>query len=379
MRIQSTRVWIGERFAPAQLEISGGQIWSVDPYDQKNSHKDYGNCMILPGFIDIHCHGGYGYDSNDAKADGLRRWAAALPAEGVTSFMPTVMTDEPGRMSKALKSIAEMRRRIDKGAAVLGIHLEGPFLNPEYAGAQPEEFITAPDIPQFRVWQRAADNLIRIITLAPENDLDYNFTRFCAHNNVLVSIGHSGATYRKVVNAHSNGAVCITHTFNAQSGLHHRENGVAGAALLLNDMYAEIIPDGHHVAPEVLQLFFHCKGRDYAITVSDSLRAKGSRIGEHFLFAGKPCIIETDGSARVANTGKLAGSTLKINEGLRYLIRECGIEPAAAINACTINPARLLNIDETYGLIRTGYNADLTILDDDYQVVQTYCRGTAQL
>ncbi|MBQ3271851.1 MAG: amidohydrolase family protein, partial [Solobacterium sp.] len=164
MRIQSTRVWVGEHFAPAQLEISGGQIWSVDPYDQKNSHKDYGNCMILPGFIDIHCHGGYGYDSNDAKGDGLRKWAAALPLEGVTSFMPTVMTDEPGRMSKALKGIAETRRRIDKGAAVLGIHLEGPFLNPEYAGAQPEEFIMAPDIPQFRVWQRAADNLIRIIT-----------------------------------------------------------------------------------------------------------------------------------------------------------------------------------------------------------------------
>ena len=141
----------------------------------------------------------------------------------------------------------------------------------------------------------------------------------------------------------------------------------------------EIIPDGHHVAPEVLQLFFRCKGHDHAIVVSDSLRGKGAGIGEHFLFAGKPCIIETDGSARVANTGRLAGSTLKINEGLRHLIREYGIDPAAAINACTINPARMLQIDGTTGRIRTGYNADLTVLDDDYQVVQTYCRGLEQL
>ncbi|MBR3126642.1 MAG: N-acetylglucosamine-6-phosphate deacetylase [Solobacterium sp.] len=379
MRIQSTRVWIGEHFAPAQLEISGGRIWGVDAYDREKCQADFGNCMILPGFIDIHCHGGYGYDSNDAKADGLRKWAAELPKEGVTAFMPTVMTDESGRISKALRSIAETKRRMDKGAAILGIHLEGPYLNPEYAGAQPPEYITSPDIPQFRLWQRTADNLIRIITLAPENDIDYTFTRFCAHNNVLVSIGHSGATYQKVVNAHSNGAVCITHTFNAQSGLHHRENGVAGAALLLDDMYCEIIPDGHHVAPEVLQLFFRCKGNDHAIVVSDSLRGKGAGIGEHFLFAGNPCIIETDGSARVANTGRLAGSTLKINEGLRHLIRECGIDPAAAINACTINPARMLQIDGTTGRIRTGYNADLTVLDDDYQVVQTYCRGLEQL
>lgn len=379
MIIQSTQVWISEQFIPAQLEISGGKVWSILPYGERACNQDYGNHSILPGFIDIHCHGGFGYDSNDAQKSGLKKWANELPKEGVTGFVPTTTTDETGKLYKALHNISETMRKQDNGATILGIHLEGPFINEKYAGSHPTEFILEPDISQFREFQRNAEDQIILVTIAPEKDVNHALIRYCAHNHVLSSIGHSDASYEEVIKAYANGASSITHTFNAQSGVHHRKNGVAGAALLMDEIYSEIICDRHHISKEMIQLFFRCKGKDRGIMITDSIRAKGSPVGERFLFANQACIIDKDGSARVARSKRLAGSTLKMNEGLAYIIADVGVPIVSAINACTINPAKLLGMDDHIGKIQSGYDADLTILDTQFQVIQTYCKGKEQL
>lgn len=379
MRIQSTRVWINEHFVPAEIEISSKIIWEILPYGTSENVIDFKDARILPGFIDIHCHGGYGYDANTAKLSGLKLWAQRLPEEGVTSFLPTVMSDRYDQMLKACRNIADGMKRIEDAAEILGIHLEGPFLSREYAGAQPKEAIIKPEIYLMRDFLKAAEQNIRIVTLAPEEDDHFALIRFLSRSGIIPSIGHSAASSLLVSQAVANGARSVTHTFNAQSGVHHRNNGVAGAALSLSDLYAEIIGDGHHVDPDVLRLFFMCKGKDRGILVSDSLSAKGSGIGENFLFAGQPCRIAENGRAEHAQTHHLVGSVMKMNDGIRYLIETAGVDEVSAINSVTTNPASLLKLDQRIGCIRPGYDADITILGNDYQVIQTICKGSFRL
>ena len=379
MIIQSTQVWISERFVPAQLELSGGKIWSIQTYGKENCDVDYGDLRILPGFIDIHTHGGYGYDTNDGSIDGLRNYYQNLPKEGVTAFLPTTSTDSQKKLNKALKSIAEAKKRQDGGAQILGIHLEGPFINPKQAGIQTEKYMLEPDVSIFRDFQKQSENEIRIITLAPELDNRYALTRFCSSNNVVVSIGHSNATYQQVLEAYSNGASSITHTFNAQTPLHHRDNGVAGAALIMDSLYSEIIGDTYHVNKEVLNLFFKCKGKDHAILVTDSIRGKGLPVGEHYLFANQAIINNEDGMAVGAKNGKLAGSITPMNQQVKLLIEECNIPIESVINACTSNPATLLKMQDHIGKIQSGHDGNLTIIDDNYDVIQTYCKARPQL
>ncbi len=381
MLLKSTRVWYGGHFQPAIIEVAPPRIWEIYPYgDGGERCLDFGSCMILPGFIDIHTHGAYEYDTNDARPQGLRMWALKLVEEGVTGFLPTVVTDTVPRTEKAARCVAEVMRRQNpgEGATILGVHLEGPFLNPEYHGAQPVEDILEPTLPQLREFWKASSEQIRIITLAPEMDKNFSVIRLCNELGIVVSIGHSGATYQEVQQACVNGARSITHTFNAQSGLHHRENGVAGAALEMENLYSEIICDGNHVHPEVVRLFFRCKGPHRGMMVSDSLRCKGLEPGAHFLFADQACIIDENGAARIASSGRLAGSTLRLNQGLRFLLEEAHVDPVSAINATALNQAELLGIADHVGRIQAGYDADLTILDSDYSVVQTLVKGQLQ-
>lgn len=378
MIIQSKKVWIADQFTPAQLELEDGIIKEIYPYNEKEVTKDYGDLRILPGFIDIHCHGAYGFDTNDADPEGLRKWAKGIVDEGVTSFLATTLTQSEEVLTNAVSNVAKVVEKGYEGAEILGIHFEGPYLNKAHKGAQPEEYCVKPNIEQFKRYQKAAHGLIKYITMAVENDEDYALTKYCSQNNVVVSIGHSNATYEQAVQAYAHGARSITHVYNAMTPFTHRANGLVGGALRIRNMYGEIICDGNHSTLAALNNFFTSKGPDYSIMITDSLMCKGFPVGTKFDFGGQEVVIYPDGSAHLVEAGNLAGSTLNVNKGLKILIEDALVPVNYAINACTSNPARCLHVDDRKGTIGVGYDADLVVLDRDYEVVQTYCKGVGQ-
>ena len=381
MIIQSRRVWQLGKFVPLQLLLSRetGRIERVLPYGARACDLDYGTLRIIPGMIDIHTHGCYGFDTNDAEPEGLRYWARHIPEEGVTSLLPTTITQQPDVLLRALANVAAVAAAGYEGAEILGVHFEGPYLSAEYKGAQPPEAIAAPDIGQLRRYQEAAGGLIRYITLAPEKDTDHAMIRYCTANGIVVSMGHSAADYEEVLLAAADGARSITHTYNGMSPFKHRSPGLAGASLSLHGLYGEIIADGRHSHIAALQLFLQAKGPDYGIIVSDSLRVKGCEPGGDYELGGHPIEICPDGLARLKGTDTIAGSTLRMNEALRIAAEEAQVPFETALNAVTINPARCLRVDDRKGRLMAGYDADIAVLRDDYSVAQTFCRGNAML
>ena len=378
MIIQSKKVWIADQFFPAQIEMEGEKIKNIYDYGTKEVDVDYGSKRIVPGFIDIHCHGAYTFDTNDANEEGLRNWTKGIVDEGVTGFLATTITQSEEVLTNAVKNVAKVVKDGYEGAEILGIHFEGPYLDMKYKGAQPEQYIVKPTVEQFKHYQEAADGLIKVITMATEQDDNFELTEYCAKNGVVVSIGHSAATYEQAVMAYAHGATSMTHVYNGMTPFNHRANGLVGAAYRLRTMYGEIICDGNHSTPAALNNYFMSKGPDYAIMVSDALMAKGTPIGSHYIFGGNEIEIYPDGSAHLVSTKGLAGSTLNLNKGLRILVEEAMVPFNYAINSCTINPARCIGVDDRKGSITVGKDADIVVLNDDYSVEQTYCRGVAR-
>ena len=379
MLIQSKKIWIADQFVPAIIEMRNGKITEILPYESKPVDVDYGDKRVVPGFLDIHCHGAFKFDTNDANEEGLRNWTKNIVAEGVTGFLATTITQSEEVLTKAVANVAKVMEDGYEGAEILGIHFEGPYLDMVYKGAQPEQYIVKPTIEQFERYQAAAKGHIKYITMATETDDDFTLTRYLTEHGVVVSIGHSAATYEQAVMAYAHGARSMTHVYNGMSAFNHRANGLVGAAYRIRTMYGEIICDGNHSTPAALNNYFMSKGPDYCIMISDALMAKGTPIGSKFMFGGNEIVIYPDGSAHLTSTGKLAGSTLKLNQGLRILVEEAMVPFNYAINSCTINPARCIGVDDRKGMIKVGMDADIVVLDADYSVIQTYCMGEAQL
>ena len=384
MIIQSERVFIYGSFMKAAIETNGGKITRIYEYGKVPADKDYGTMRIVPGFIDVHCHGAYGFDTNDADPEGLRMWARRIVEEGVTGFNATTVTQMKPVLLAAVKNVAEVKkthRAGSDGADILGIHFEGPYLNPKHKGAQPPEAIVKPSVEEFKEYQEAAEGNIRLITLAPELDEDFALTRYCRSTGVRVSIGHSDASYEQAMAAAANGAVSITHTYNAQTPFNHRANGIVGAALRLKDLYSEVICDCAHSSPEALNIFFSCKDSHRAVMISDALMCKGFAVGDKFIFGGHEVEIYPDGCAHLNDIPEhsIAGSTMRMNIGLKNLVERAMVPFDKALYACTVNPAALLGLDDHLGRIAVGYDADLVVLADDYSVEETWCKGIAQL
>lgn len=380
MRIQSRNVWQGGQFLPAQLLVEGSSIRQVLPCGGDLPDHDYGDARIVPGFIDQHTHGAYGFDTNDAHPDGLRHWLQMAPREGITGLLPTTITQSEAVLTAALENVAAVARQGCDGAEILGVHLEGPYLCQAYKGAQPPEHIVPPSVEQFQRLQAAAGGLIRLITLAPEEDEDFCLTRYCAQNGVAVSMGHTNATYAQAMEAVANGVTGATHTFNAMSPLNHRNPGVVGATLRCSLVYGELIPDGIHCHFAAAGIFFGAKGPDRGIVVTDSLLVKGGSEKSYF-FGGHEVVLREGGGAAVLaeNPATLAGSVLQFNQGLRNLVEKALVPFDAALNACTLNPATHLGLAHRKGRLAAGCDADLVVLADDYSVAQTFCRGRAAL
>ena len=374
MIIQSKQVWIAGQFLAMQLEVNDGKITDILPYGTKEADEDYGEKRILPGFIDVHTHGAYGYDTNDGEPEGLRNWMKHIPEEGVTSILPTTVTQMPDVLEKAVANVASVVEEGYEGTEILGIHFEGPYRDMDYKGAQPPEAIAQAAVDQFRRYQEAAKGLIKYITLAPEHDVDFALTKYCKETGVVVSMGHSSATYEQALMGIANGATSMTHVYNGMTPYHHRKPGLVGTAFRVRDIYGEIICDGCHSHLAALNNYFTAKGRDFVIMVTDSLRAKHCPPGGSYQLGGHDIEISESGLAYLKGTDTIAGSTLYMNRGLRILVEDALLPFDQALNSCTINPARCLGVDDRKGKLVAGYDADFVVLEDNYDVAQTYCR-----
>ena len=329
--------------------------------------------IVLPGFIDEHIHGAGGSDAMDGTQKDLAIIAETIAQEGTTTFLATTMTQSKENILKAMRAVKDYRAANgEKGARIAGVHLEGPFISAAHKGAQPLEYVAAPSAEVFDEYNEASGNCIKIITLAPEEEGALDFIRHLVDQGVTVSIGHSGATCAQVCAAMQAGATNVTHTYNAQSALHHREIGVVGSALLYDDLYCELISDTIHVSVPAMRLLVKNKRADKLALITDAMRAKGIADGVSEL--GGQTVIVKNGEARLQD-GTLAGSVLRMNRAIQNMVEKVGVPFTQAVDYCTINPARTLKIDGETGSIAVGKRADFAVIDKEYNVILTVRDG----
>lgn len=376
MRIASDHVWIDERFLPAELEIADGKISKIGPRTG-NCDVDYQDKFIIPGMIDVHTHGYGGGDASDGDPETIRRWVKYLPEEGVTTFLPGTVTRSEDRIVKALKAITEVIEEKPKGAHIHGIFLQGPYTSHEYPGAYDLYLIGKPNVEQFKMFCDAAKGNIKMMGIAVEKDEGHEVLKYAVSQGIKVCIGFSGCSYEEALQAAEEGASNVTHCFNAMVPLRHREPGLPGAALTVDSLYTEVIADGIHIHPAVINLIGRMKGKDKLLTITDSSRYKGLPPG-YYESVDRKVTIGEDGVGRLPS-GKLAGCCITMIQAMRNLMELGNLPVETAVNAVTINPANMLGIGDRKGLIKEGYDADLAIYDDDYRIVQTYCMGEAML
>lgn len=326
---------------------------------------DAENNFVSAGFINIHIHGAAGVDTMDDDLAALKTLAEFLPSTGVTSLLPTTMTMPLEKVYHALERI-RVGKNFTSSARILGANVEGPFISKKFNGAQAEENIIRAD---FELIKNFCD-VIKIITVAPE-EIDFDFIDRCRAENIIVSIGHSAATYEIAMAAIERGANHITHLFNAQTGLHHRKPGVVGAALD-SSAIVELIADNVHVCPAAQRIVAKVKPRSEIILITDSLRACGLGDGVSELGGQK---VFVKGNVATLEDGTLAGSVATLNNVLKNFCANTGTDIAAAVEMVTKNPAVELGIFDKTGSLEVGKTADIVIFDEDFNIKQTFIRG----
>ena len=332
---------------------------------------DAGNGWLLPGFIDVHVHGGVGREAMDADPDGLRQLARFYAEHGVTSFLPTTWTAPHEDIMAALETIAVVQQEGTGGAAILGAHVEGPYLNPARCGAQ--------DSRQIRRAGRDEalaildTGIIRLLALAPEYPENHWLIDECARRGITVSAAHTAATYADMQQAVALGLSQTTHTYNAMTGLHHREPGTLGAALTMDSISCELIADNVHVHPAAMNLLYRAKGPDRTLLITDAVRGAGLPEGTSYDQDGRPVVVR-DGAAYLPGD-TLAGSTLTMDRALRNFIAATGAPLEVVWPTTSRTAARQLGLDGRKGSLEDGKDADLVLLDANLDVRLTVVGG----
>jgi N-acetylglucosamine-6-phosphate deacetylase len=333
--------------------------------------------IIVPGFIDVHTHGGGGCNLHTTTPDEILRYARWAASTGVTSFLIGVV-GTPGGLPEA--QVRTAAAAIDmwqdgaelQGAEPLGIHLEGPYINERRRGAHPVAWLRTPDTGEMERVIELARGCLRLVTLAPELPGATELIRLLVRAGVTVSMGHTDATYEQALEAIQLGVSHVTHCCNAMRPMLHRDPGPLSAAAQVADVFGEVIADGVHVHPAMVNVLVKLLGADRAIMITDALAAAGKGDAD-FEFAGQPARV-VQGVARLAD-GTITGSVLTLDAALRNVTRMTAIPLPAAVGTLTRNPARSIRVDERKGLLRAGFDADLVILDADLTVQATICRG----
>ncbi|MCM3550074.1 N-acetylglucosamine-6-phosphate deacetylase [Alkalihalobacillus clausii] len=360
------------------LAINNGKITAVgvgngDDYKNEDTVQITipADAVVVPGFVDVHIHGGYGADVMDRTKDALQTMAANLPAEGTTAFLATTITQKHEHIEAAIENVVAYRRA-DKEAEIVGLHIEGPFINETKKGAQPLEYIVEPSVPIMKKWMNLAEGMIKQVTYAPEKRNGSELAAYLRSEGANPSIGHSDAVYSEMEQAVAAGANQVTHMYNGMRSLHHREPGVAGGALLLGELDIELIVDGIHIHPEMVKLAWKAKGTNQCLLITDSMRAKGLPDGAYDL--GGQDVSVNDGRATLSD-GTLAGSVLQMNKAVANMVAYTGCSLEQAVQMASYNPAKKIGIDAKKGSLAPGKDGDFTVLTKEGDVLYTYCLG----
>lgn len=352
------------------IVVEDGIIQEITDKPLKATQTFPTNYHLIPGMIDMHIHGANGADVMDASPQALNTIIHALPAEGTTAFVPTTMTQHKDKITEALENIAN--NATTDGAEILGINLEGPFISRQKLGAQSGRWVLEPDTKLFDQWQQISGNKIKNVTIAPEEKGTLDLIKHLHNHGVIASLGHSNCSYEKAVAGIAAGASNATHLFNAMSNIHHRFPGLPTAVLLDDSVTVEIIADGIHLHPAIIQLIFKIKGPDKIILITDSIRAKFLDDGTYELGGQKIKVVDY---TVTLEDGTLAGSTLTMDRALRNVMKFTGCSLTDAITMATKNPAEKLGVFNRKGSLAPNKDGDIVILDDKYQVVMTMCKG----
>ncbi|MFC6164011.1 N-acetylglucosamine-6-phosphate deacetylase [Lactiplantibacillus dongliensis] len=349
----------------------GKEIEAVGPMDDYVAEPDddiefVSGKTIVPGFIDVHSHGGYSFDSMDGNPAEINEMVNDMVArEGITSYFCTTMTQSNENLDH---SMAGINKAAQENPVIQGVHLEGPFISATFKGAQPEKYIKNPNVALLDNWNKLSGGRVKLITYAPEDPGSREFEKYCLENGIVPSVGHSNATREQLL---ASKATHVTHLYNAQREFKHREPGVTGHAMLENNMTCELICDGFHIVPDMIKLAYEQKGADRIELVTDSMRAKGEPDGVSELGGQK--VIVKDGQARL-EAGNLAGSVLTYINAFKNVQKFTGCGIFEAVKMSSVNQSREFGLTSK-GTLEAGKDADINVLDADQDLVATYSYG----
>ena len=357
----------------AYLTIEDGKFGPIlmeEPQDAPI--KDYSNSIVAPGLVDTHIHGYKSHDVMDNDFEGIKVISEGLLSCGVTSWLPTTLTSSAQLLNDVCETIGNHYQEVT-GAKIRGIFLEGPFFTEKYKGAQNPKYMSDPSVEKLAKWHELSQGLVNKIAIAPERKGVKEFIEFAKSKGVYTALAHSDATYEEAAAAVDAGANIFVHIYNGMSGLHHRNPGMVGAALSLEKVFAEMICDGHHVHPAAARVVTRARGPKETVLITDCMRAGGMGEGQSRL--GEFEVVVKDGTARLKDTGNLAGSILELKQGVKNVVDWGLVSPAEALRMASLTPAQSVGIDSVCGRIAPGYEADFIVVSDQLELEATYLDG----
>ena len=357
----------------AYLTIEDGKFGPIlmeEPQDAPI--KDYSQSIVAPGLVDTHIHGYKSHDVMDNDFEGIKVISEGLLSCGVTSWLPTTLTSSAELLNDVCETIGNHYQEVT-GAKIRGIFLEGPFFTEKYKGAQNPKYMSDPSVDKLAKWHELSQGLVNKIAIAPERKGVKEFIEFAKSKGVYTALAHSDATYEEAAAAVEAGANIFVHIYNGMSGLHHRNPGMVGAALSLDKVFAEMICDGHHVHPAAARVVTRARGPKETVLITDCMRAGGMGEGQSRL--GEFEVVVKDGTARLKDTGNLAGSILELKQGVKNVVDWGLVSPAEALRMASLTPAQSVGIESVCGRIATGYEADFIVVSDQLELEATYLDG----
>lgn len=351
-------------------QIGAGEL----PKEAEGAEEiDGAGCWVLPGFIDVHVHGGAGHDFMDAGSEELDDITRFHGEHGTTGMLATSLTAPRASLTSMLERVSQYIATSMPYARLLGVHIEGPFVSLKWKGAQNPAYILPPQLDWLEEWVRQYPGLIKIQTLAPETEGALAYIDKMVEHGIIPAGGHTDATYEQYVTAADHGLCHAIHTFNAMKPYHHREPGTVGAVLTDDRIMTEIIADGHHVHPAGIKLLISAKGTDRVILITDAMAAAGMPDGEYEI--GELPVVMSAGVAKLKDGSSLAGSTLTMIDAFRFVVRNVGVSVPDASKMASANPARQLGMDDAIGSLETGKRADVLLIDDTLELRRVWAGG----
>lgn len=372
MLLKNGKFVLPNRIISGDALIIDGKIKKIT----ENSNSLYENGIdlqgkyVVPGFIDVHIHGAYGADAMDGTVEALKTISSFVVKHGTTNFLATTLTSTKETLINVLKKVAEVQNKELDGANIFGVHMEGPYFDVQYKGAQNEKYIKPAGVKEIEEFLAVKPGLVKLFSMSPKDDAALEAIKYLKSNGVVTSVGHSALYFDDIQRAIKAGLSHSTHTFNAMRGITHREPGVAGAVLNSDEINAEVIFDKIHVHPEAVRLMIRAKGVDKVVCITDAMSATGLPDGNYKL--GELDVYVKDDQARLVSDNALAGSVLTLDKAFKNVI-ELGYSIFDAVKMTSTNAAKEFGLNA--GEVAEGKDADLVVLNPDYTVAMTMVKG----